>query len=274
MHGTIAAMTAPQIAAAATRQTPILLPIGVIEAHGPHLPTGTDAYIATTICHRVRHHATRELLIAPPFTWGINAVLGHFPGSFAIRPATAQALLTDILHSLLANRFHHILLVSHHGDLAHNQMLLAVLQSFHAAHHPGIRWLYAPNRWTMIERLAQTGDEPLWFPWTPTPALTRFRTTGTFGVHADEYETAAMVRYHPETVDFDALEHLPPTTLTRDDLPAWRQGGPAATSLTPGGYFGAPNPVDPDLWRHYEDTARLMAQAIDHHLPTPQPHPK
>ena len=47
-----------------------------------------------------------------------------------------------------------------------------------------------------------------------------------------------------------------------DDLAEWRKGGDAARRLTPDGYFGAPNPIDPNLWRHYDETARIMAEAI------------
>ena len=261
-EGTMAAMTASQIAAAAERKAGVLLPIGVIEAHGPHLPVGTDALLATKLCQLVQAYAGRELLVAPPYCWGVNAVLGRFAGSFDIKPETARLLLTDVIDSLLSNRFPEVLLVSHHGDMAHNRMILGVVQATHAQGNTGVRWLYAPTRWTMIERLGLTGDEPIWVPWSPSPVLHQFRTTGILGVHADEYETAGMVRYFPETVDFDALRRLPPTQLDINDLAEWRTGDAAARRLTPDGYFGAPNPVDPELWRFFDETARLMAAAI------------
>ena len=88
--------------------------------------------------------------------------------------------------------------------------------------------------------------------------------TGILGVHADEYETAAIMRYFPETVDYDALKDLAPTQLTTDDLAEWRKGGVAARRVTPDGYFGAPNPIDPELWRHFDETARIMAAALTH----------
>ena len=262
---TMADMTATMVAAAAARGAAVLLPIGVIEAHGPHLPTGTDAYIALALCRSTQRYvaaAGRETLIAPPYYWGINGVLGEFTGSFRIRAETAAALLTDVLDSLAANGLPNIYVVSHHGDRAHNEMILGVLQQAHAKGLTGARWLYAPRRWAMMGRLSQTGGEPIWVPWEPTPALDAFRTTGVFGVHADEYETAAMVRYFPETVDYAALRSLPPTPLTEQDLPEWRKGGESARRLTPDGYFGAPNPIDPDLWRHYDETAKIMAAAI------------
>jgi|ERR1700678_2403508 creatinine amidohydrolase len=93
------------------------------------------------------------------------------------------------------------------------------------------------------------------------PALDRFRVTGILGVHADEYETAAIVRYFPDSVDYDALRDLPPVDLTVDDLKAWREGGEAARRFTPRGYFRAPSPVDPKLWRFFDETARITSAA-------------
>jgi len=265
MSGTMAEMTATAIQASAERGAAALLPIGVIECHGPHLPTGTDAFIALQLCKLVQRYALEighETVIAPPFYWGINGVLADFPGSFNIKPETSHALLTDVIESLLANKFRDVLLVSHHGDRVHNEMIRDVLETFHGSGHTGARWLYAPFRWRMFERIGRTGKEPIWVPWEPTSALENFRLTGTLGVHADEYETAAIVRYFPDTVDYAALSKAKPTELTLENLQEWRTGGEAARRLTPDGYFGAPNPVDPDLWRHYDETARLMAAAI------------
>ena len=70
------------------------------------------------------------------------------------------------------------------------------------------------------------------------------------------------MRYFPETVDFDALRDLQPTRLTVEDLQEWRKGGEHARRVTPDGYFGAPNPIDPELWRHFDETARIMAKAL------------
>jgi creatinine amidohydrolase len=262
---TMATMTATQLAQAAARKSGVLLPMGVIEAHGPHLPTGTDVLLATQLCQLTRRYAAeagREFIVAPPYYWGINSILGEFAGSFNIRPETAKLLLTDVIDSLLANGFSDILLVSHHGDFRHNVMILEVLREMHAHGRAGVRWLYTPARPKMIARLGITRTEPFWVPWTAGPELERFKVTGILGVHADEYETAGMVRYFPDTVDYDALRDLPPTQLDAADLAAWRTGAEAARRLTPDGYFGAPNPVDPDLWRSFDETARIMAAAI------------
>jgi creatinine amidohydrolase len=265
LSGTMADMTAVEVEAAAERGAGILLPIGVMETHGPHLPTGTDAFIATQMCRLTKTYAAKlgkELLIAPPYYWGIVGVLAGFPGSFNIRAETAKQLLIDVIDSLLANKFSEILVVSHHGDLHHNMMIREVLEAQHVRGATGVRWLYAAARWKLIPRMGLTGEERIWVRWDFKPELERFRVTEILGIHADEYETAAMVRYFPEIVDFAALEDLPPTQLTTNDLQSWREGGDAPRRLTPHGYFGAPNPIDPNLWRHFDETARIMAEAV------------
>lgn len=263
--GTIAEMTAPKVAAAVARGAGMLLPIGVMENHGPHLPVGTDAYIAGTLCRLTQRYASEagiELLIAPPFYWGINKVLDTLPFSFRVRPEIAGGLLRDVIDTLVDNGLKDVLLVSHQGDLAHNKMVLAAIEDQQVRGNKGVRWLYAPARWRMFARLGLTGTEPCWVPWEPPAELESFKTTGVLGVHADEFETAAMVRFQPETVDFDVLRGLPPTNLTAQDLERWRKGGEDAKAVTPDGYFGAPNPIDPDLWRYYDLTARAMASAL------------
>ncbi|MFK0259636.1 creatininase family protein [Streptomyces sp. NPDC090445] len=82
--GTMADLTYPQVAAAAAGAC-VLLPTGVIEQHGPHLPLGTDAYGAYQLCRMVEDELDRHrvpALIAPPVFWGINQVSGAFAGTF------------------------------------------------------------------------------------------------------------------------------------------------------------------------------------------------
>lgn len=265
MTGTMADMTGPMIAAAAARGAGVLLPIGVMEHHGPHLAIGTDAYLAGTLCRLTREHAAQagvELLIAPPFYWGINQVLSTFPGTFRVRPEIAAGLLADIIETLVDNGFEEVLLVSHHGDLAHNRMILDVVNAQHGCGRAGVRWLYAPALERLFGRLGLTGEETIWLRWEEPAELDRLRTSGILGVHAEEYETAGMARYHPDCVAFDVLLDLEPTRLGMQELERWRKGGSDAQAVTPDGYFGAPNPVDPDLWRSYDWTARAMAAAI------------
>jgi creatinine amidohydrolase len=265
-EGTMADLAYPEVEAAAAAGACVLLPSGVIEQHGPHLPLGTDAYAAYQLCRLLAgelHRRDRAVLIAPPLFWGVNEVSRSFAGTFRVRPDTARALHDDVLDSLATDGFTHIFVVSHHGDLAHNRMLLEVVQGQHAEGREGIVWL---ERRAFVERL----DVPLEAPYLATydlaPLLAGFELTGELGVHAEETEGALMARYFPELVDFDAMQELEPTGLGPADLRRWRQGGPVARSVTPRGYFGAPAPRDPFLWRLYERMASAMADLVSERL--------
>jgi creatinine amidohydrolase len=73
----------------------VLLPSGVMEQQGPHLPIATDLYVSYKICvllkSIVEDHGVR-VLIAPPFYWGMNHVTRSFVGSFTTRRETVVNL--------------------------------------------------------------------------------------------------------------------------------------------------------------------------------------
>jgi hypothetical protein len=66
---TMAEMTANAVAEAASRKAAVLLPAGVMEAHGPHLPIGTDA--------------ARRRLLRRPIIGGSTACSANSWGAFA-----------------------------------------------------------------------------------------------------------------------------------------------------------------------------------------------
>ena len=71
----------------------VLLPMGVIEEHGPHLCLATDIYTAHIYCNAARNNLEGRSIvtvIAPPFYWGICQAARGFIGSFKIRPETAR----------------------------------------------------------------------------------------------------------------------------------------------------------------------------------------
>jgi creatinine amidohydrolase len=67
--GTIADLSWPQVEAAAQRGAPMIIPIAVIEQHGPHLPLATDTYGAYLLCTRIKDDLAAkgvEALVSPP----------------------------------------------------------------------------------------------------------------------------------------------------------------------------------------------------------------
>ena len=41
-------ITSPEVGEAIAADVPLILPVGAIEQHGPHLPLGTDGFIRTS----------------------------------------------------------------------------------------------------------------------------------------------------------------------------------------------------------------------------------
>jgi creatinine amidohydrolase len=258
---TMVDMTYPEVVKAATRGAVVLLPSGVVEQHGPHLPIGVDtygSYLQAKLVRREMSRLGREAIIAPPFYWGINKVTEGFPATFRTRHETAVMLLTDIFDTLVEDGFKSIFIVNHQGDAGHAKVQIEVMEAQHAKGNTGIAWV---EEEPTAKRHGATGTEAYWLTFL-MPQETGLQMSGKLGVHAHEVETAMMTRWFPEIVNYDALANLEPTDLNMDDLMAWRKGGEHARRVTPLGYFGDPKPHDPDLWKLYTIKARIMAETI------------
>src|SRR4051794_9768351 len=111
----LADRTWPEVAEAAERGVVVAVPVGATEQHGPHLPLSTDTDIATALCVRLAEQ--REVLVAPPVSYGSSGEHAGFAGTISIgQPATELALVE--LGRSAADTFAHLLIVSAHGGNA------------------------------------------------------------------------------------------------------------------------------------------------------------
>ena len=258
--GTFAELTYPAYEEAIARGAVALVPVGVIEQHGPHLPLGTDVYASFRLCRLLVPRLARggvEALICPPLFWGVNEVTSAFPGSIRVRPEVVAGLVHDVLTSLLDDGFTRVYVVNHHGDRRHNEVLRSVLLDLHAEGRRGVRWIEEARH---VERVGGRCDEPIWVAFDEPPEATAVLATE-LGVHAHDQETALVAHYHPGLVDHDALAGLEPTRLGPADLERWRRGGAHAREVTPRGYFGDPHPGE-RTWQWAELRADAMAGAV------------
>lgn len=91
-------MTDPEIAQALARNPRVILPMGSVEQHGPHLPTGTDFFAATSIALAVAEQI--GALVLPLCPLGVTPVHMPYPGTVSLRPQTLQDVVFDIGSSL------------------------------------------------------------------------------------------------------------------------------------------------------------------------------
>lgn len=76
-QNTMVDMTYPQIEEEIKKGACALLPISVVEEHGPHLCTGTDIYLTQAVCVKIKQQLNamgKPVIIAPSFT-GESTVL-------------------------------------------------------------------------------------------------------------------------------------------------------------------------------------------------------
>lgn len=104
-------MTVAMVREYLRRKKSIIIPIGVIEQHGYHLPLKTDALIAERIARLIGRKT--GILVAPVMYQSFSG--GECPGTINISPAVMSLVVSDTLVSLTAQGFRNIFLFIAHG---------------------------------------------------------------------------------------------------------------------------------------------------------------
>jgi len=91
-----------------------LLPVGAIEQHGPHLPLGTDWYIASRIA---RETAEQDgLLLLPGFAVGVSCEHRQFWGTLTVSPNQLCDQAMAVARSLGDHGLRRIVFINGHGS--------------------------------------------------------------------------------------------------------------------------------------------------------------
>lgn len=104
----------PRIKECSEKGHVVIIPIGVIEQHGHHLPLDTDAFIAQEITHEAARRDA-EILAGPTVPFGYTPSNKNFPGSICLSAGTWTALIRDIVRSMARHGFTRIALLNGHG---------------------------------------------------------------------------------------------------------------------------------------------------------------
>lgn len=109
-------LTWMEVNAAAAAGKAILIPIGSIEDHGPHLPLNTDNIIVEAVCFEAARRAPDDLLSLPVLPVGFEDHHMDFPGSLTSSMETLLTFFADAAISVARHGFTHIMLVNGHGS--------------------------------------------------------------------------------------------------------------------------------------------------------------
>ena len=95
-----------------------VLPSGATEAHGWHLPYGTDVIEATRIAERGASSRTERgarVIVLPTIPFGNDEQQLDQVCTISIRTATAAAILSDVARSLVAQGIDRLVILNAHG---------------------------------------------------------------------------------------------------------------------------------------------------------------
>lgn len=164
---------------AVRRQPVVLLPLGAIEEHGPHLAVGADWFAADALGELLAAEA--DLMLMPTLPYGQVWSLEHFPGSLSVRDDTLVALICDIARGLRASGVQGLALLSAH--LGNSDVMKTVARTLHEQDVLPVIALTYPGL-AEIER--EIADSP-----RSHPSI----------MHADELETSVLLALAPDHVD-------------------------------------------------------------------------
>ncbi len=206
-----------------------ILPIGAVEAHGPHLPLSTDRVIARAMAREGARRLSERgypALLLPAIDYTAAPFAAGFPGTVSVRPETVTALLADVAAALAAQGIRVMALANAHLDPTH-------LGSLHAA----------VERIRSARRIAVAFPDGGRKPWA-------LRLTDEFksgACHAGRYEGSIVLAERPGLVRRRRMADLAPHPISlaaaiRDGKKTFEEAGgrqayfgdPAAATATEG----------------------------------------
>jgi creatinine amidohydrolase len=221
-----------------------ILPVGAIEAHGPHLPLETDVIIAQAMARSgAARLAVRGMgvVIFPPLSYTAAAFAQDFAGTISLRPETVTATVLDIAGSLARHGFGVLAIANAHLDPGHLASLDAAVTAIRrdvglAVAFPNL----ATKPWAL-----RLGDE--------------FKSGA---CHAGQFETSIVLAARPDLVREATRTALPanPASLShaiREGKQSFEEAGGARA------YFGFPAQASPEEGRAtIEVLGEILEEAV------------
>jgi creatinine amidohydrolase len=171
-----------------------LLPFGILEKHGPHLPLGTD--LLNVRYASLQAAAQEYAVVFPEYYFGQIFEAQHEPGTIAYSARLQLELLQETTDEMARNGCKKVIIVNGHGG--NNNLLPYFAQS----------QLEKPHDYVVY--VMDTPEVP--------PGGPPKKSTGV-DWHAGESETAKTLISHPELVHQDRAKMESGADLGRDKLP-------------------------------------------------------
>jgi creatinine amidohydrolase len=166
----------------------MIMPVGALEQHGPHLPLGTNVLIARRVALDLSEEF--DILRAPTFSYGVNVEAEYaFAGTASLSSKVLHRALNELLESWERHGVDEFVLITAHRHEPHQAALAAL-----ATERARVRVIQV---WDVpIHDLLDAQKVPL---------------------HGGEAETSVMLHLYPELVRMDRARDfdVPPSVFRR-----------------------------------------------------------
>ncbi len=204
-----------------------LLPFGILEKHGPHLPLGTDLL---DVRYAALHAAEQEYAVVfPEYYFGQIAEARHEPGTIAYSREMQLALLQETTDEMARNGCKKVIIVNGHGGNEH--LLPFFAQSQLDKPHDYVVYVFD-------RRTPESGGPP---------------KKTTVDMHAGESETSKMMISRPDTVHMDRAATESGADQHRQNLPEDVYTGIWWYARFPGHYSGDGSAATKELGKFQMD---------------------
>jgi len=212
----------------------VLLPLGAVEEHGPHLPLLVDWLGSEELARRVAPHLRRagyHPVLAPALPYGVSTLAADWSGTVSLSIATLRRLIVEIVESLSAHGFRRFVLANYQADPEHLEAMAQARRRLERAGRVQVLFAgFAPGR---AVGSAMMNPRVSGLMRSPRPQ---------HEWHSGELETALMLWARPALVRRDIARRLAPVWLDfRGPLGRgarrFREIDPRARAR---GYFGWP----------------------------------
>jgi creatinine amidohydrolase len=107
------------------RDPRLIIPVGALEQHGPHLPLGTTTFIADAVARRIS--IDLAILLAPVFQYGVTLAGGPWAGRAGLRRKTFHRVLNELFARWEDHGVEEFVVISAHRYDPHLEAILMVL---------------------------------------------------------------------------------------------------------------------------------------------------
>jgi creatinine amidohydrolase/Fe(II)-dependent formamide hydrolase-like protein len=116
----------PEVGRILARDPRMILPVGALVHHGPHLPLGTNTLIAEAVAREVSRKC--QILLAPAFRFGVAGPHAEgYAGSAGLRRKTLHRVMNELLAEWEGHGIREFVTLTAHQHEPHLDALLMVM---------------------------------------------------------------------------------------------------------------------------------------------------